>query len=111
MQKMSGKGNGKCGVIIRLSVDPLIGTFFHPFAGIVLLETGIYFHGVCSKLRTNDRAISFSSIFLTMLCKSAFSSSLQRALGIGTLPVRANFFTNFILLNKLCAQLDSSKSI
>ena len=31
---------------------PLIGTFFHPFAGIVLLQTGMYFDGVCSKLRT-----------------------------------------------------------
>ena len=33
-------------VIIRLSVDPLIGTFFDPFAAIVLLETGMYFDDV-----------------------------------------------------------------
>ena len=51
-------------VIVRLSVDPSIGTFFYLFATIVLLETGMYFDGVWSKLRTKDRII-----FLTMLCK------------------------------------------
>ena len=63
-------------VIIRLSVDPLIDTFFYPFAVIVLLETGTYFDDVWSKLKTNDRGMSFLSVFLTMLCKYAFPSSL-----------------------------------
>ena len=108
---MSVKGNGKCGcdhTFIGRSLDRYI---FWPFAVIVLLETGMYFDGVWSKLRTNDRGISFSSIFLTMLCKYAFSSSLQRASGIETLPVVVKLLTNFILLNKPCALLDSSKSI
>ena len=95
-------------VIISLLVNPLIGTVFDPLAA--MLETGMYFHGVWSKLRTNDRGMSFSSIFLTMLCKYAFSSSLHRAPGIGTLPVVVNLIANFILPNKVCAQLDSSKS-
>ena len=82
-------------VIIRLSVDHSIGTFFYPFATIVLLETGMYFDGVWSKLRTKDRRI-----FLTMLCKYAFSSSLRRASGIETLPVVVNLLRNSILLNK-----------
>ena len=47
-------------VIIRLSVDPLIGTFCYPFTAIVLLETRMYFEGVWSKLRTNDRGGLFS---------------------------------------------------
>ena len=47
-------------VIIHLLVHPLIGTFFDPFAVIVLLETGMYFDGVWSKLRANDRGMSFS---------------------------------------------------
>ena len=98
-------------VIIRLSVNPLVGTFFDPFAAIVLLETGMYFDGVWSKLRTNDRGMSFSSIFLTMLRKYPFSSSFRRASRTETLPAVVNLLTNFILLNKLCAQLDSSKSI
>ena len=50
-------------VTIRLSVDPLIGTCFVLFAAIVLLETGMYFDDAWSKLRTNDRVMSFSSIF------------------------------------------------
>ena len=78
-------------VITCLSVDPLIGTFFDPFAAIVLLETGRYFDGVWSKLRTNDRVTS--STFLKRLCKYAFSSSLRRASGIGTLPVVVNLYT------------------
>ena len=80
-------------VITCLSVDPLIGTFFDPFAAIVLLETGRYFDGVWSKLRTNDRVTSFSSTFLKRLCKYAFSSYLRRASGIGTLPVVVNLYT------------------
>ena len=47
-------------VIIRLSVDPLIGTFCYPFTAIVLLETRMYFEGVWSKLRANDRGGLFS---------------------------------------------------
>ena len=69
-------------VIIRLLVDPLSGTFFDPFAVIVLLEPGMYFDGVWSNLKINDRGMSFPSIFQTMLCKYAFSSSLRRASGI-----------------------------
>ena len=98
-------------VIIRWSLDPLIGTYFVPFAAIVLLETGIYFDGVWSKLGANDWGMLFYSIFLTMLCKYAFSNSLRRASGIGTLPGVVNLLTNFIFLNKLYAPLDSSKSI
>ena len=50
-------------VIIRLLVDPLSGTFFDPFAVIVLLEPGMYFDGVWSNLKINDRGMSFPSIF------------------------------------------------
>ena len=50
-------------VIIRLLVDPLSGTFFDPFAVIVLLEPGMYFDGVWSTLKINDRGMSFPSIF------------------------------------------------
>ena len=98
-------------VIISLLVNLLIGTVFDPLAASALLETGMYFHGAWSKLRTNDSGMSFSSIFLTMLCKYAFSSSLHRAPEIGTLPVVVNLVTNFILPNKVCAKLDSPKSI
>ena len=50
-------------VIIRLSVDPLTGTFFYPFAAIVLLDTGMYFDGIWSKLRANDKECHFPQFF------------------------------------------------
>ena len=98
-------------VIISLLVNPLIGTVFDPLAASALLETGMYFHGVWSKLGNNDSGMSFSSIFLTILCKYTFSSSLHRAPRIVTLPVVVNLIPNFILPNKICAQLDSPKPI
>ena len=110
-KKMSVKGNGKCGCNYAFIGRSLNQYIFDPFAAIVLLEAGMYFDGVWSKLRTNDRGMSLSSIFLTMLCKYAFSSSLRRASGIGILSAVVNLLANFILLNKLCAQLDSSKLI
>ena len=50
-------------MIIRLLVDPLISAFFDPLATIALLETGMYFDSVWSKLRTNDRGMSFPQFF------------------------------------------------
>ena len=65
----------KVAVIILFSVDPLIGTVFEPFGAMVLLNTGMYFDGVWSRLRTRDGGMSLSSIFLTMPCRYDFSSS------------------------------------
>ena len=59
----------KVAVIILFSVDPLIGAVFEPFGTVVLFNTGMYFEGVWSRLRTRDGGMSLYSIFLTVPCR------------------------------------------
>ena len=49
----------KVAVIICLFVDPHIGTNFEPFKYFVLLFSGTYFLGVCSKFITNEVGMLF----------------------------------------------------
>ena len=67
----------KVAVIIRLSVDPLVGTFFNPFVAIVLLEVEMYFDGVRSKLRTNDRGMSFPQFFWRYYVNTLFQAPYE----------------------------------
>ena len=53
-------------VIVLLSVDLAIETFFTPFGASVLLQPGTYFDRVSSKLITNGLGIFLFSIVVTM---------------------------------------------
>ena len=101
----------KVAVIILFLVDPLVGTVFEPFGTMVLFNTGMYFQGVWSTLRTRDGGMSLSSIFLTMPCRYDFWSSFLRESGMGTFPVVPSLLTKPIPLNKLCAQHDCLRSM
>ena len=65
-------------VTILFSAEPLIGMVFETFSAMVLFNTGMYFEGVWSRLKTRDDGMSLPSIFLTMPCRYGFSSSFLR---------------------------------
>ena len=98
-------------VIVLLSVDRAIETFFTPFEASVLLQPETYFDGVWSKLITNDLGIFLFSIVVTMEWKKVISTSLPTSSEIRTFPVVDIRLTKSIRLNKLLYHDDFSRLI
>ena len=81
-------------MIIRLSVEPAIGTDLQPIFANLLLQPGTNFEGVWSRLIIIDDGILYSLIFCTILYKETVSISAFNFSEIPTFPVVAVFDYN-----------------
>ena len=103
-------------VIVLLSVDPAIETFFTPFGACVLLQPGTYFEEFDLNWSLMTWVFLWTCVFLfsivvTMEWKEVISTSLRTSSEIGTFPVVAICLTKPIRLHNLFHHDDFSRSI